>query len=719
MSRRTARFSFPRDVDKNGRTIRDGGDMAVRAPYAFVSLFDGVISTPWGADGPRHDKPHPEGLCGTIDVTWAPESPILVSSSQKKGNAAAFCEVMGPKGRVLALPGSSLRGLVRSTLEALTSARMITDRMAHYATRDMDHQKWKDSAPTPNNLKRIQISAGFLRPASGRWQYKEGETEGWEYVPCSATPLMTSDLIDFRRQQNRKLEVDRGDSPPQVLQRFEELPSIAEKYAQLGGPADWAIRFVGEDRVDSRGNKTTYAKPTAAATGPLGLVVMSGPDPQAGDPRKSKKRSYVFHSIKAEAVKVPSAMMMRFLSTNARVSDGTDDAKPRSMWGFWEQWFRDGRSEGDGNNAAHSHIRGIPVFLVHPTGTAPASALDGKSPPALAYLAMSKLVKVPFARSVAEILDAQRQDKTPGTLDFVQALFGHVPPEERPSGETAATGYAWRGRLTFHDALLTGPASSNRIERHGQTMSPKPSFWPFYLVPAPTRGKADTPYDYDNPASALAGWKRYPPRNLSRTGQEARFPGQDEPEAGATVSRMRFLPPGGEFRGTIRFHNLLPVELGALLWALTLGKPGNERRHMIGRGRAQGFGQTRAMIARLSAERNRDGTNLSDPGALIAEFEQQYVSLWQSANPTRAAGVKGFDDIAVVRELKASSTPRIGAALAKAGMLDYPAVQVTVGGRPLPKDKASPSIEGYKLLRSHATQLRGRVLPAYEDDGDP
>jgi hypothetical protein len=59
---------------------------------------------------------------------------------------------------------------------------------------------------------------------------------------------------------------------------------------------------------------------------------------------------------------------------------------------------------------------------------------------------------------------------------------------------------------------------------------------------------------------------------------------------------VRFLSTGTRFSGTVRFHNLDPVEFGALLWAMSFGRPGGPYRHQIGRAKAQGHGVLRADI---------------------------------------------------------------------------------------------------------------------------
>lgn len=71
------------------------------------------------------------------------------------------------------------------------------------------------------------------------------------------------------------------------------------------------------------------------------------------------------------------------------------------------------------------------------------------------------------------------------------------------------------------------------------------------------------------------------------------------PGTDGTSNTLRFLKPGKTFASEIRFHNVTPVELGALVWTVTLGQQGGPDRgyrHMLGRAKAHGFGQVRATI---------------------------------------------------------------------------------------------------------------------------
>lgn len=92
-----------------------------RNPYNFADLHG---AGPWEADDPQyatHDKEHDGRRSGWIEVSFEAMSPLFVPSAIDSGR---FFQCSGRK----AIPGSTVKGVVRSLFEALTNARAgITD----------------------------------------------------------------------------------------------------------------------------------------------------------------------------------------------------------------------------------------------------------------------------------------------------------------------------------------------------------------------------------------------------------------------------------------------------------------------------------------------------------------------------------------------------------------------------------------------------------------
>ncbi|HKJ21686.1 MAG TPA: hypothetical protein VKA13_01240, partial [Gammaproteobacteria bacterium] len=186
---------------------------------------------------------------------------------------------------------------------------------------------------------------------------------------------------------------------------------------------------------------------------------------------------------------------------------------------------------------------------------------------------------------------------------------------------------------------------------------PKPTYYPTYIRQATgadgrrLQGEAYTTYmDAD---AEIRGWKRYPARPDDQA--HVQRLGPDQQRNGKVQTRLHPLPAGAQFRGALRFHNLRPFELGAVLWAMTWG--GREGlRHGLGMGRPFGFGQVRIV---LEPDEHQDmRANCADappPTAAecMARFEQHMDAAFRQACAARA----GWADSEQITQLLAMADP--------------------------------------------------------------
>ncbi len=211
----------------------------------------------------------------------------------------------------------------------------------------------------------------------------------------------------------------------------------------------------------------------------------------------------------------------------------------------------------------------------------------------------------------------------PAVLDLPTLLFGRAGDPERGIHGLA-------GRVVFTHAVAEG-----KVGEEGPLVTvpgaPKPSFYPNYVV-QPTKPKDPGRLDGDTYATwtplpqaerpelcapRIRGWKRYPVRPDS----EVRVP-PPPPRSGAKVRvRLYPLPAGTRFHGEVRFHNLKPAELGALIWALTWGGR-SELRHALGMGRPFGWGQLSIELGDVQIEPNDPGASAPSRDACRVAFEE-------------------------------------------------------------------------------------------------
>ena len=95
----------------------------ITAPYNFVPLNKHVYLPDW-ADQISHDIPFEDGEDGYIEVTWENVSPLCIRDASA-GDDGYSMHVKQPDGsRLYFLPGSSLRGMLRNTLNILAFGKM-------------------------------------------------------------------------------------------------------------------------------------------------------------------------------------------------------------------------------------------------------------------------------------------------------------------------------------------------------------------------------------------------------------------------------------------------------------------------------------------------------------------------------------------------------------------------------------------------------------------
>ena len=107
---------------------------------------------------------------------------------------------------------------------------------------------------------------------------------------------------------------------------------------------------------------------------------------------------------------------------------------------------------------------------------------------------------------------------------------------------------------------------------------------------------------------------------------------------------LNALPNGTKFKTTLHVHNLRKIELGALLWALTLGDKaalngGNsEKRHRIGMGKPYGLGSVTLKVkdAVLIANANKESVDTASiVDAFVKHMDDLLPTLGSASHPQR------------------------------------------------------------------------------------
>ncbi len=499
-----ARNNCPGNLSKNGMT-------AISAPYNFVPLNRWVHIPEWSRQV-SHDWPFQDGLSGEIHYRLVADSPLLVGGEQLKhendpsqpNTEVNPCRL--PDGRY-AIPGSSLKGMLRAIIEIAGFGRM---RMVDEIRPGLRDISGKNVASAYTARVRGKVKTGFLR------QRPDG---GQEIVPCKMV-----------RVSHRELESALGARKPIFRARI----NIAEKYRVWSNLCRREKWNPDEIRFDKDG----FFAINLGEGGKSGFPVFTG---QISDStkKKGKYKDFIFYDRdESKTMEVKQQTWRDFLLIH-----GEEDGKADMPWpGYWRQKFRDGEE--------------VPVFYVEDRGLLRIG---------LAY--MPKLAGDFTTHDLIRHANEAHLGDAPGAekgYDLADLLFGAIGEQQtdalrgRVSCETAVA----EGSPTPETApntILNSPKPSyfpNYIE---QPATPDGGH---------LEGKQYQTYmDTGKNKPVIRGYKRYPARTEGQVSVQKLQSGQKT----SVQIRLHPLPKGTRFTGRIVFHNLKPEELGALLWAVTWG----------------------------------------------------------------------------------------------------------------------------------------------------
>lgn len=118
----------------------------ITAPYNFVPL-NKEIFYPYWSEQVSHDVPFSNGESGEIEITITAKSPIFIRnhSDDKEKPSSEFCHFINENGaKEFYIPGSSVKGMIRSVLEILSFSKMKVDEKSlgqYFGVRDMTDKK--------------------------------------------------------------------------------------------------------------------------------------------------------------------------------------------------------------------------------------------------------------------------------------------------------------------------------------------------------------------------------------------------------------------------------------------------------------------------------------------------------------------------------------------------------------------------------------------------
>ena len=333
----------------------------ISSPYNFVPLSPFILRPDW-AEKVSHDHPFSDGVCGEVDIKIEATSPLCVGGEQKSAELHSASQVLfnrTPDGQ-LAIPGSSLKGMLRNVLSIASFGhfRQVEDR--RLSVRDIS----KANNFYSKAMNGRSVSTGWLTFEQGRWQL----------APCRYVRVLHEKIITHFNL-DEKTWTDRRNKTAEA--RYKLLKGIQ------------ALQF----------DKQAYkydCKEEAAMLGQgdqHGFLVVTGQAGAGYKDAKGKKREFIFYPPDAKALVIGQQVMADFMFIHSASAE-------------WEYW----------RPQVNTVKPGIPVFF-HSDDSGQVKSMGLARMYRLAY-------EYTLHDAIGHTHGAHLQDDTPALAELIFGLIG-------------------------------------------------------------------------------------------------------------------------------------------------------------------------------------------------------------------------------------------------------------------------------------------------------
>ena len=589
------------------------------APYNFVPLPERVVKAVDQADDlPSHDVYQDKS--GYFDVTLTTQSPLYVRCPfllkdflrqereedeecpfrQKVKNTPHFFYTHDKTQPVI--PGSSLRGMLRSLLEIVSYGKVerVTDKRLFFRTVDGSAigtyynkrmvKQLGEVAVTPNpkaSSYRSRVQGGFLRIRSdGSYEIEE----------CIVARIETDDLLAAFCLADRRELYELGGRPLTAHddRNPNQTPKWAYQHRDIWVDVDASegdYFFPKQFRTDRQGKKRLRhpdlylrfrraTNPSFVKGKKKGKIVLTGH-------MNDKHLAFVFlenNSPAPNVVKIPNERDEPDI--NRRLVDLFHGDDQITRW--QASAFPHGQPGGAQRNR-NGYLRdGKPVFFLMENNE-------------LVFFGRAQMFRLPYRQRPVDLIP--KELRRPEDIDYADALFGFVRSREDLGDmkkrnvtipQQGEKGRAYASRVFVTDAHLTQDQDRNDLWLSPTAITPrilatpKPTSFQHYLTQQNPNSRNDLNH-YDSSSTVLRGHKRY-----WHQGDRKVCDIKETGEVGDNSTQHTQFKPvktGVKFSFRVYFENLSERELGAICWVLhPLGDPEKTYCHSLGMGKPLGMG---------------------------------------------------------------------------------------------------------------------------------
>lgn len=500
--------------------------MNFTSPYNFVPLNSDVLLPE--LQNISQDFPILEGINGVLEIEIKNLNELILGDSNIENSSMQ--PFFKTPDNLPAIPGTSLKGMIRNLLEIATASFIQMDEN-QFSQRDLGNAK-NDYMTT-------------LKGKKTGWLFWDSSEQVWKIAPTQngyKTIRHTQDVTHNQKNANTDIEHILEDLLPNLSPSIHKIEKAVDRYKAI-------------HKAKPKSNKIGAAVEILQGKYLVVTNQLEG---------CSKRREFLFTEPNYSKAKIIDA---EIFSKFEYVMDSSQTEVGAEHWQFLKNY----------------HKEGIPVFFLQ------------NSQNEISGLGLPSLFRLPYEKSLFDLLpQSHRNINTKDLTDFAGLLFGEIPTSNQKS-------ISRKGRVSF--SIAKTKIQGDFQEKRLVLSNPKPTYYPAYLKQSPNELK-----NY-NKATQISGFKRYLPHE---TIKKSRIPLKNDGSENFDVTKsVEVLTSKHTFHAKVRIHNLTNIELGALIWALTLGELNDNPnyQHLIGMGKPLGYGKIKISLKALDIIHNNTKEN--------------------------------------------------------------------------------------------------------------
>lgn len=228
--------------------------------------------------------------------------------------------------------------------------------------------------------------------------------------------------------------------------------------------------------------------------------------------------------------------------------------------------------------------------------------------------------RIPYKNSIKDIVEKTYKEYDEDVIDYTDAVFGRSPD--------------FASRVYFEDAIPKNKVDLMPEFKAHPLLQPNPTSFQLYLKNEIGKQLAN----WDSSNAEIRGYKLYWHQGNGKADMKAsqeelegdKTPeGKMKPEDKIQCRPMKPIPANTKFFSRIRFKNLLPEELGALLLTLDLNQTAANIAFKLGHGKSLGLGSIKLNKHELYVESKEAYTSFLSGNTMADSCEKAEASAYK------------------------------------------------------------------------------------------